>query len=64
MYVITKTMPNAKQDISSCMGHIPRTMAELGTLFVDITKVPPEQELLYTCMGCLKGWPKTDDDSE
>lgn len=52
-YTVTKTVGDAWQTIASCMGHIPATMSELGTIFPQIQKVDP---MLHTCMGCLKGW--------
>lgn len=54
-YTVTRSVGTQKQTIASCMGHISKTMAELGSIFVDIEKVDPT---MHTCMGCLKLWPR------
>jgi hypothetical protein len=60
-YLVTKTMGDQVQTISSCMKHLPATMAELATVFVDIQRVPPDKAAMHDCMGCLKGWKHADD---
>lgn len=59
-YTVTKVMGDQVQTIASCMKHLPATMAELNSVFVDIKRVPPNQAAQYDCMGCNKNWKSSD----
>lgn len=59
-YTVKWSNGDETRTIASCMPHIPATMSELGSIFVEIDKVNPMD---HTCMGCLKGWAKSNDNS-
>jgi hypothetical protein len=57
MYTVTKMLPTgAWQKITACHIHLPETMKELGGVKFTVDDVTANAGL-YTCMGCLKGWP-------